>query len=132
MLNAQLDILPFGGTFDLSGVISGSGAHVVKRIGDAVNASEVVGHVANPYEDSAVEGGESVGLRISERIRSNNRFSSSLRNRKDNSARKMGSPSVAEGNAAILTQSFSVVTSISAPAAVAARRRSDKSCSVYA
>jgi len=26
-----------------------------KRIGDAVNADEVVGHVANPYEDSAVE-----------------------------------------------------------------------------
>ena len=26
-----------------------------KRIGDAVNANEVVGHVANPYEDSAVE-----------------------------------------------------------------------------
>jgi predicted deacylase len=26
-----------------------------KRIGDAVNANEVVGHVANPYEDSAAE-----------------------------------------------------------------------------
>ena len=26
-----------------------------KRIGDAVNVNEVVGHVANPYEDSAVE-----------------------------------------------------------------------------
>jgi predicted deacylase len=26
-----------------------------KRIGDAVNTNEVVGHVANPYEDSAVE-----------------------------------------------------------------------------
>jgi predicted deacylase len=26
-----------------------------KRIGDAVNVGEVVGHVANPYEDSAVE-----------------------------------------------------------------------------
>ncbi len=26
-----------------------------KRIGDAVNVDEVVGHVANPYEDVAVE-----------------------------------------------------------------------------